>query len=167
MNYEYKIVNIDPNTAFIKRVVLYIAILTITVSLALIVLFILFERYLSLVIPGALILASIGTMLLVGSKVAVYEYTFTDRLLTVSVGREKFSFDLEMIVPDKNAEKSDFLNKKIIKMSFINNRIVVKNTLNDNTFSAENFLFYYDDKLYLAAFDNYALAIIKGAKDEI
>ena len=43
MNYDYKIINTDPTTAFVKRSLLYVAILTVTVSLALIILFVLFE----------------------------------------------------------------------------------------------------------------------------
>ena len=167
MNYEYKIINVDPSAAFIKRMILYIAILTITVSLALVVLFILFERYLSLLIPGVLLLLSIGTMFLIGTKVAIYEYVFTDRTLDISSGREKHSFSLEKIECVKNAEQSDFFDKKIIKLSFVKNRIVVKNALIDNTLSVDNRLLRYDDKVYLVAFDDYSLAIIKGAKNEI
>lgn len=167
MNYEYKIMNVDPSSAFVKRVLLYIAILTITVSLALIVLFILFERYLALIIPIVLIVVSLAVIFLIGRKVAIYEYSFTDTSLIVRGGRENHSFDLNKIAIDKNAENSDYFNKNIIKLSFIHNRIVVKSAINDNTFSVENCIFRYEDKVYLVGIDDYALAILKGAKDEI
>ena len=66
MNYDYKVLNTDSTYAFVKRVLLYIAILMMTIALALVVLFILFERYLGLIAPGVMILASALTMFLIG-----------------------------------------------------------------------------------------------------
>ena len=121
MNYAYKIINTDPTLAFVKRVLLYLAILTITVSLALIILFILFERYLSLIAPVVLISASIVTMILVGGRGSVCEYTLSDNALKVGVDGKEFVFELSKMSISKNAEKSDFIDKNILKFSFIKN----------------------------------------------
>ena len=167
MNYGYKIINTDPTLAFVKRVLLYLAILTITVSLALIVLFILFERYLSLIAPVVLILASIVTMILVGGRGSVCEYTLSDNALKVVVDGKEFVFELSKMSISKNAENSDFIDKNILKLSFIKNRIVLKNVVNNNTLSVKNYVFTYENKQYIAAFDDYTIALIKGAKDEL
>ena len=67
----------------------------------------------------------------------------------------------------KNAEKSDFIDKNILKLSFIKNRIVLKNVVNNNTLSAKNYVFTYENKQYIAAFDDYTIALIKGANNEL
>lgn len=167
MNYAYKIINTDPTLAFVKRVLLYLAILTITVSLALIVLFILFERYLSLIAPVVLISASIVTMILVGRRGSVCEYTLSDNTLKVGVDGKEFVFELSKMSISKNAENSDFIDKNILKLSFIKNRIVLKNVVNNNTSSVKNYVFTYENKQYIAAFDDYTIALIKGANNEL
>lgn len=162
MNYDYKIINTDPTLAFVKRAVLYLAILTITVSLALIVLFILFERYLMLIAPGVLILLSAFAMFLIGKSVAGFDYHFGNDGFSVSDGRKTFNFSYDDLVVEKNAESSDFLNKSIVKLSFIKNRIVLKNSVNDNTVSTKNYLATYQNVAYILTLDDYALATIGG-----
>ena len=162
MNYDYKIINTDPTLAFVKRAVLYVAILTITVSLALLVLFILFERYLMLIVPGALILSSALAMFLIGKSVASFDYQFKKDSLSVSDGRKTVSFSYDGLAIEKNAENSDFFDKSIIKLTFIKNRIVLKNTVNNNTFSTKNYLVTYQNVTYILTLDDYALAVIGG-----
>ena len=166
MNYEYKVINVDSTKAFIKRAILYVAILLITISLALIVLFILFERYLSLLIPGGLILLSAATVFLLGRRASTFEYSYTNKALRVTGGRKEVCFDLSKLQIIKSAENSEFSIKNIIKLSFIKNKIVFKTAINDNNFSVKNYTFIYDNQKYIAAFDDYALALIEGAKDE-
>ena len=162
MNYDYKIINTDPTLAFVKRAVLYVAILTITVSLALIVLFILFERYLLLIVPGVLIFSSAFAMFLIGKSVSAFTYRFGKDGLSVSDGRKSANFSYDGLTIERNAENSDFFNKSIVKLSFIKNRIVVKNAVNDNTFSTKNYVVTYQDVTYIMTLDDYALATIGG-----
>ena len=162
MNYDYKIINTDPTLAFVKRAVLYVAILTITVSLALIVLFILFERYLLLIVPGVLIFSSAFAMFLIGESVSAFTYRFGKDGLSVSDGRKSANFSYDDLTIERNAENSDFFNKSIVKLSFIKNRIVLKNAVNDNTFSTKNYVVTYQDVTYIMTLDDYALATIGG-----
>lgn len=162
MNYDYKIINTDPTLAFVKRAVLYVAILTITVSLALIVLFILFERYLLLIVPGVLILSSAFAMFLIGKSVSAFTYRFGKDGLSVSDGRKSINFSYDDLTIERNAENSDFFNKSIVKLSFIKNRIVLKTAVNDNTFSTKNYVVTYQDVTYIMTLDDYALATIGG-----
>ena len=162
MNYDYKIINTDPTLAFVKRAVLYVAILTITVSLALIVLFILFERYLLLIVPGVLILSSAFAMFLIGKSVSAFTYRFGKDGLSVSDGRKSANFSYDGLTIERNAENSDFFNKNIVKLSFIKNRIVLKNAVNDNTFSTKNYVVTYQGVTYIMTLDDYALATIGG-----
>ena len=165
MNYDYKIINTDPTIAFVKRAVLYVAILMLTIALALVVLFVLFERYLGLIAPGVMILASALTMIFVGRSAGSADYHFANDRLTVSFGRSNVEFLYENTTVEKNAENSDFFDKNIIKLSFINNRIVLKNTINDNSYTPQNKVVTYQDMTYILALDDYALALIGGVKN--
>ena len=164
MSYDYKIINSDPTTAFVKRVMLYVSILTITVSLALIVLFILFERYLMLLIPGGMILAAIMIMVFIAKVASVVEYHFADHRLTILKKGKEYVFILSDVSFVKNAEKSDFFDKSITILSFIKNKIVVRNAVNDNNFSLNQQVIAYQNERYLIAFDDYGLSLWKGAK---
>ena len=164
MNYDYKIVNTDASQAFARRVLLYLAILTLTVSLALVVLFLLFERYLMLLIPGALILASLLTMLLVGKRATFYSYHYEEDVVCVENGRQKHFLPIEKIEIVKNAENSDFFNKTITALAFIKNRIILKTTINDNNFAIQNVMISCSGKTYIVALDDYAISLIKGRK---
>ena len=97
----------------------------------------------------------------------MYDYILTDNTLKVEGDGKEYLFDLSKVSMSKNAENSDFIDKNIIKLSFIKNRIVLKNVINNNTLSVANYLFTYENKQYIAAFDDYAIALIKGAKDEL
>ena len=166
MNYDYKIINTDPTLAFIKRMLLYISILSITVALALIVLFILFERYLMLLLPGGIILLAGSIVFLLAKKVTIIEYHFTDRSLRIIKGRKIFDFTLSEVTIERNAENSDFFKKDIVILSFIKNRIVLKLELNDNTYVVSQQVIRYGESEYLIALDDYAFSRIKGANDE-
>ena len=167
MNYDYKVLNTDPTIAFAKRSLLYIAILMITISIALIVLFVLFERYLGLVAPGIMIFASALTMFFIGRNVSVVEYHFAKDRFTVSYGRLQTEFLYENVLVERNAENSDFFDKNIIKLSFIKNRIILKNALNDNSYTPQNKVVTYQNEVYILTLDDYALALIGGSKNEL
>ena len=166
MNYDYKIVNIDPSLAFTRRVLLYIALLLATVALALIVLFILFERYWMLFLPGGIIIFAASILFLTARKTSVYQYSLSDKSLKVSGGRFEQVFLLENLSIIKNAEKSDYIDKAIIKLSFSNRRIVLKSAVTDNSFCFVDYVVSYENKQYLISLDDYALATVKGEKDE-
>ena len=166
MNYGYRINNVSPTQAFVKRVVLYLCILMMTVALALIVLFILFERYLSLIAPALMISASVLILILMGRKVGSYFYSFGERRLIVSDRVKTYDFDLDKMIIVRNAEKSDFFDKSIIKLSFIDNKIVLKNNLNENNLSISSQLVSYCGKHYILALDNYSRALMGGAESE-
>ena len=166
MSYDYKIINIDPTRAFVKRALLYVAILAMTVSLALIILFILFERYLGLIAPGVLILLSVLTIFLIGKSSSVVEYHFTDSALIVQSGRSPERFLLSDISVLKTAENSDFFNKDYSKYSYIHHRIILKNTTNDNSFSIKNYIVTIKNVICIMALDDYALALIGGETND-
>ncbi len=166
MNYDYKIINTDPTLAFVKRVLLYVCILSITVSLALVVLFVLFERYLMLILPGVWITAAVLTMLLLGKKASYFDYHFTETGLDVTGGNHTFHFAISDLTVLKNSENSDFLQKDITVLTFLKNRIAIKNSANDNTQANINRLVKVNDKTYLLALDDFALALIGGAENE-
>ena len=165
MNYDYKIINTDPTIAFVKRMLLYIAILCVTISLALIILFILFEKYIMLILPGGMILISVLLMLGIARKTSFYTYHFSNIDLKIIGGRSEIILPLCNLIIEKNAETSDFFDKSIIKLSFIKNRIILRSII-DHDVSIKNVLIYYNDKRYIVALDDYAHAIILGAKDE-
>ena len=167
MNYDYKVLNTDSTYAFVKRVLLYIAILMMTIALALVVLFILFERYLGLIAPGVMILASALTMFLIGRSVSSFTYRFEKDALTVSDGRFEVKLPYKEISVERNAEKSDFFDKNIIKLSFIENRIILKNTLNDNSYTPQNMIINHQNRTYVLTLDDYSIALIGGINDEL
>ena len=166
MSYDYKIINVDPSLAFIRRVLLYVALLIGTVALALLVLFILFERYLMLILPAVMIALAILIFFLTSIRTTIYVYSFTENSLSVSGGRHDRTFILKDVILERNAEKSDFIDKSIVKFSFVKRRIALKNAVNDNTANAVDYIISYETKRYLVTLDDYALAIVKGAKDE-
>ena len=166
MSYDYKIINVDPSLAFIRRVLLYVALLIGTVALALLVLFILFERYLMLILPAVMIALAILIFFLTSTRTTIYVYSITENSLSVSGGRHDRAFILKNVILERNAEKSDFIDKSIVKFSFIKRRIALKNAVNDNTANAVDYIISYETKRYLVTLDDYALAIVKGANDE-
>lgn len=168
MSYDYKIINTDPNLAFVKRAVLYLAILSLTVGLALVVLFLLFERYLMLILPGIMILFFALTCFFVGRSPAAYSYHFTEKYLELEGnGRATLKIALEDIKVEKNAEFSDFSQKKNIKYTFWKNRIIVKNNTNENSFSVKSVFALVRNERYLLALDDYARTLVRGATHEV
>ena len=166
MNYDYKIIDVDPNKRFLYRALLYLAILLSTVGVALVILLILFERYLTLILPGAFFLVSAIISILVGKQTKVYSYHFTENALKIE-GKNGLisSFDIADLLIIKNASKSDFFDKRILKFAFFKSRIVLKNTLNNNSLSPEYFIVSDDsDRKLLLALDEYALALFGGVK---
>ena len=165
MTYDYRIVEKDPAKAFVKRVALYFALLLLIVSLALIVLLILFERYLSLLIAGGLLLLSVFVWWIVGHSRAVYEYHFTDDVLEiVDKSGKKVRFSRSGLIVEKNAEISDFFDKSIMKLTFKNGDIVIKNAVNDSTNIPQNVIVRSDSSRFLLGVDEYTLALIGGEK---
>ena len=167
MSYDYRINEVNPSKAFAKRAILYLCILVVTISLALIVLFILFERYLSLIVPAAFILLA-GTVIgVMGRKVATYRYSFKERVLEVVGGGKTIAFELSNVNLIKNAEKSDFFEKGSIILSFIENKIVLKSGLNEDSKSIVSWVVEYEGKRYILALDDYSIALIGGSKDGV
>ena len=166
MNYDYKIIDVDPNKRFLYRALLYLAILLSTVGVALVILLILFERYLTLILPVAFFLVSAIISILVGKQTKVYSYHFTENALKIE-GKNGLisSFDIADLLIIKNASKSDFFDKRILKFAFFKCRIVLKNTLNNNNLSPEYFIVSDNsDRKLLLALDEYALALFGGVK---
>ena len=166
MNYDYKIIDVDPNKRFLYRALLYLAILLSTVGVALVILLILFERYLTLILPVAFFLVSAIISILVGKQTKVYSYHFTENALKIE-GKNGLisSFDIADLLIIKNASKSDFFDKRILKFAFFKSRIVLKNTLNNNNLSPEYFIVSDNsDRKLLLALDEYALALFGGVK---
>lgn len=168
MNYDYKVLNTDPTLAFVKRAALYVAILSLTIALALIVLFVLFERYLMLIMPGAMILFFVIVCFLVGRSPSYFSYHFTDKMIEIAAnGRQIASFFIKDIIVEKNADNSDFFKKNIVKYTFSSNRIIVKTATNNNNSGAQPMLCAIGEKYYVLALDDYALSIIRRTQDEI
>ena len=120
-----------------------------------------------LVAPGIMIFASALTMFFIGRNVSVVEYHFAKDRFTVSYGRLQTEFLYENVLVERNAENSDFFDKNIIKLSFIKNRIVLKNALNNNSYTPQNKVVTYQNEAYILTLDDYALALIGGSKNEL
>lgn len=167
MNYDYRVLNTNRSLAFSKRAILYLAILMTTIAFALIVLFILFEKYRMLFLPAGILLISALIGGLVGRNPSVFSYHFAENELTIEGNGRRVALiclaDVEIL---KNAEKSDFLNKKIIKFTFIENRIVLKNAVNYNSIPVQSFLVKAQNKQYILGLDEYALSLIRGGKND-
>lgn len=168
MNYDYKIINKNANLAFAKRVILYFGILVATVALALVVLFILFERYLMLLMPAGMFLFSAGIGFLIGRAPGAYTYSFSDKVLLIEGnGREVARISLEDISVEKTAEEKDFLDKSISKYTFFNNRVLFKIGMGTEDVSAQNLIVFQGEKRYLLGFDTYAISLIEGRKKDV
>ena len=120
-----------------------------------------------MIAPGVMILASALTMFLIGRSVSSFTYRFEKDALTVSDGRSEVKLPYKEISVERNAEKSDFFDKNIIKLSFIKNRIILKNTLNDNSYTPQNMIINHQNRTYVLTLDDYAIALIKGINDEL
>ena len=165
MNYDYTIIDVDPNKSFVKRALLYLAMLLSIVALALVILLILFERYLLLFLPAGMILVAAAIWFLVGKRVNSFRYHFTDKELKVSSdNRLLLSIELNGLLMEKLSDKSAFFNKDIIKLAFAKSRIVLKENLNDNNSSIVFAVLTVDSKKYLLGFDEYAIALVGGVK---
>lgn len=165
MTYDYKIINADWNFNFAKRVALYIALLCFIVAIALVILFILFERYLALLIPGGLILVSACVWIILGKKTSAFSYHFTENVLEVN-GNNSISVVLKLanVQEIKTAEKSDFFDKSIIKLCFINCKIVMKTHLNYSTEMPDCVVVSIESNRYILGLDEYAIALLGGEK---
>ena len=166
MNYDYKIVNTDPNALFMKRALLYLAMLLAIVAVALFVLLILFERYLSLFISAGLLLDSVLIWIIVGRTSVAFYYHYSEKSLRVEGKKgDTLSLMLSEIKIIKNAEKSDFFNESIIKYTYINGRIIMKNSLNENMPKTESVVVECGSDRYLLGLDEYAAALLGGKND--
>ena len=160
MIYEYTVINADSAIWAVKRAAIYLAILIITISTALVVLYILFERYLSLIACAMLYLFSILTMVVVGRRKDVYTYALSaDGVLTIRIKSGTLEeIDLKCLVLIKNAEYSDFLQKSTIKYAFINSNTVLKNGINKNSNDFKNVVLTDSEHSYILSADNYVLS---------
>ena len=168
MSYEYTVVNADTSFLFVKRALLYLAIILATIALALVVLLILFEKYLFLLLPAGMLILSVGTMLLIGRKSTTFFYRFSRDILTVEEkGGKETILPYASLAFLKNAEYFDFITKETVNLSFPNSRIIVKEASTDRAESIRIGLYSNGDKKYLLAFDDYALTMIRGTNDEV
>ena len=167
MSYDYKILNTDPTTAFIKRVVLYIAILSITVSLALVILYILFERYLMLILPGVTIALSIVVFLVIGRMKSSVSYHFSDKDLVIQSGKNASAFAFCDLTVVREAEQADFANKEVKICTFLHHRMVLKDVCAEEELQCKAFLVSHKDQTLILALDDYALALIGGDSREV
>ena len=168
MNYDYKLVNVDPNGAFVKRVLLYLALLSATVAIALVILVILFERYLLLLLPGGMLLFSFTVWFLIGRSPSSFEYHFSGETLSIEEnGRAVATFTIADLRSCRTAEKFEFSNKNTVKCAFLHTRFVMKNNVNENEAALKYKVCEVDGINYLLAFDDYAISLIGGRIDEI
>ena len=167
MNYDYRIINTDANTAFAKRMIVYLALLSATIAFALVILFLLFARYLMLLLPAGMFLFSGVSSFLVGRKPGIYLYHFSDKTLEIEGnGRKLLQANIVEIAVEKNAENSDFLSKEIKALTFRNNRIVVKNSTNENSLSVDSQVVSVGETRYILGLDEYSLSCIRSMKNE-
>ena len=161
MNYDYKVTNADPAKAFVGRMATYLALLLFVVGLATFVLLLLFERYVSLFISAGFLLASFAIWFFVGRRAVSYGYHFTEEAIEIERNGANFVHILLKDMPIlKNAEKSDFFDKSIIKLCFIHSRIISKNAVKYNNLECFYKVIDVDLCRYLLAFDEYALSLI-------
>lgn len=154
--YDYKVIDANGVTSAVKRAVIYLAFLIMVVSFALIVLYILFERYLFLVIPGCGIFFSAFIVFFMGRKNDLFRYSFDERgRLTISTRQGKsFVFDVESFVRIKQAEYSDFRKKEIEKYCFPQSSLFANGA--GKAASAQKILFSYKGKEVILLLDEYA-----------
>ena len=167
MNYDYKIINTDPTTAFIKRVVLYIAILSITISLALVVLYILFERYLMLIVPGVLIAFSVLVFFVIGRMKSNVHYHFTNKELQIQEGRKTIAYAFEDLKVVREAENSDFADKSLRFHTFLHRKMIVRDLCCGEDVPCKAFLVSHKGEKMILSLDDYALALIGGDSREV
>jgi len=167
MNYGYTLKNIDLNQAFLKRSIIYVAILMVTVSIALTILFLLFQLYLWLILSGGLLIVALAMIFLIGRLTSLYSYQFLhDTLVITTGGGKEQRFVLSELSVIRNAEKSDFSSKEIVKYAFLNGVIITKNAVNQNTQTCKSVVVNYQNKDYLLTFDDYSYSNVLEVKDE-
>ena len=163
--YEYTVVNADSFAWALKRGVIYVAILLLTVATALVVLFILFELYLALFACLGMYVFSIGLILLVGRRKDVFKYVASAEKLTISDrGKVSATFTLKELENVKKAEFSDFLDKKITKFAFPKTKSVIKIASEEGANAFAECIFEYEGKRYILSLDDYMTSIILRSK---
>ena len=168
MNYDYKIINVNQNAAFAKRTILYVAILLAIIALALIILDILFEKYLLLLIPGAMFSVSAVIAAVIGRSASAFSYRFTSTDLTIEGnGRELVHIPLSELTIEREGAERDFSDKDIVKCTFLENRIAMKAGIGEGAETVKSVIVSFDGKHYLLGFDAYAYSLIGGMKDEL
>ena len=167
MSYDYKILNVDPSSAFVKRVALYIAILVTTISVALLILYILFERYLMLILPGVLIALSILVFVAIGRVKTAFSYHFSDLSLCLQDGKTMLSFNYDDLKVIREANNNDYADKDAKIYTFQNNRLVLKGVSSAEDLSSKAYILMYKEEKLILALDDYALALIGGIPREV
>ena len=168
MNYDYKIINVNANAAFVKRTILYVAILLAIIALALIILDILFEKYLLLLIPGGMLLISAGIAAVIGRSASAFSYRFTSTDLSIEGnGRAVVRIPMSDLTIEREGTESDFIDKTIVKCTFFQNRIAMKAGVSEGAETVKSVIVSFDGKHYLLGFDAYAYSLIGGMKDEL
>lgn len=167
MSYDYNVKNTDGGFAFIKRMLLYVAIMVTTIGFALTILFVLFELYLWLILSLGMMIFAVGGMLLLGRKVSLFRYLLTpETLIVTAVGGKEYRFAVSEFSFERNAEKSDFISRDIIVLTFPKGVIITKNAVNQDTSEGVSCLVRYHDRKYLLMLDDYARSLLFGEKNE-
>ena len=163
--YDYKVTDANGVTLGLKRAVIYLALLMTIVSLTLVVLYILFELYVLLVIPGCGLGFSALVFFLMGRKNDLFVYSFDESGgLTIKTRKGKaFSFDTNKFERVKIAEYSDFQDKTALKFCFPLSKLFAKEGADG--VNPQKMLFLYEGKKVILLLDDYAMTIITRSEE--
>ena len=133
--YSYKVVRIDAGMVALRRMVVYFCILLFIISTALVILFILFERYMALIACGVMYVLSVLVLFISGRGGRSYIYRFSNSSLEIENERK----DVFVVEPNrpfslKPADHLDEDDPQIVKYCFRCNKVsAVKNIGNAST----------------------------------
>jgi len=161
--YEYKVIKTEEGPLVIRRIAIYLSILLIVISSAMLILFLLFEKYLQILFCVGAYGVAITVLCLIKGKKSVFSYSFRGETLYVENPDGKV-FELPMggLSFLKYSDDSDELNEEISKYCFADNEISMTNLGGRTSF--EKCIFLFEDKKVLLLMDDYAFTLFQRGK---
>ena len=161
VTYSYKVVRVDGAMLALRRAVIYFCILLFIISTALVILFILFERYLMLLLCFGLYAVDVLLLILSGRGEHYYSYHVTGGVLEIiseSGAKRTFSLtDRDVLAPYDGDEDAS-----VIKYCFPLCRVTARSVTQDNVF--KKYILTVEAEKVMLLLDTYAVVLLQRSE---
>jgi len=158
--YSYKVVRVNGGMLALRRAIIYFCILLFIVSTALVVLFLLFERYMMLFLCAGMYVLAFFLLFISGRGESCFMYHIGYGVIEIQMEKgERKVFRLTDSTVLRIAVTADEDSSETVKFCFPNNRIVGRNISKEGLF--KKYLLTMNGAQILLLLDTYALVLLQ------